>query len=154
LSIWLPNSTCVPFSTSDTKRICGYALAPRLAPGREKASSLAFSSATSKVLPSRLTRRQVRYHAPRVLRTATGLTNSSCNCRRGFPAKPCTSLRDARFARNPNTNRWVAKPLDCFQQATQYLAIGRLHVQRQSDDVIDNHLRRQIALTKAALSCV
>jgi len=61
-------------------RICACATA---GPGREKASSLAFSSATSKVLPSRLTSRQVRYQAPRVTRTAMGLTNSSCNCCRG-----------------------------------------------------------------------
>src|ERR1019366_2641550 len=104
LSIWLPNSTCVPFSTSDTKRICGYALAPRLAPGREKASSLTFSSATSKVLPSRL------------------------------------------------TNRWIAQPLHSFQQTAQYLPIGRLHVKRQGDDVVNNHLRRKIALTNTGRS--
>ena len=36
----LPNRTWVPFSTNETNRICGKALAPRLAPGRPKASAL------------------------------------------------------------------------------------------------------------------
>jgi hypothetical protein len=33
----------------------------------------------------------------------------------------------------------------------QYLAIGRLHIQSQSDHIVNNHLRRKIALAKAAL---
>ena len=82
----LPNRTWVPFSTNDTKRICGYALLPRLAPGRPNASSLPFSSAISSVLPSILTRRHDPYHAPFVAATAIGCTISSCSCRSFQPS--------------------------------------------------------------------
>lgn len=42
-------------------------------------------------------------------------------------------------------NHWA------FRQAAQDFAIGRLHVERQSDDVIDYPLRRQIVPPHAAL---
>src|ERR1700722_3392986 len=90
----LPKRTWVPFSTSDTKRIFGYALSPRLAPGRPKASLLPVSSATSSVLPSTLIRRHARYHAPFVAATATGLTTSSCSCRTGSHPQSGSRLRD------------------------------------------------------------
>jgi len=54
---------------------------PRLAPGRPKADSFSFVSATSRVLPSIDTRRHFLYHAPFVIcllsLTATGTTSSS-----------------------------------------------------------------------------
>jgi hypothetical protein len=49
-------------------------------PGRPKPAALAALSATSRGLPSRLTSRQSRYHAPRV---AIGRTNRSYSCRSG-----------------------------------------------------------------------
>ena len=53
------------FSTSDTKRIFGYALSPRRwLPAAPNFSLLPFSSAISNVLPSTPVRRHVRYHAP------------------------------------------------------------------------------------------
>ena len=69
-----------------------------------------------------------------------------------LPTQPCASLRDARLASHPHTGRWIAQPLDSFEQTTQYLAVGGLHVQRQGNDVVDNHLGRQVALTNAGLS--
>src|SRR5512134_365889 len=69
--------TCVPFSSNATKRILGKALDPRLAPGRPKASSFSAVSATSRVLPSRLTNRHCRYQAPRVRLSAIGATTVS-----------------------------------------------------------------------------
>ena len=142
----------MPFSTSDTKRICGYALAPRLAPGRPKASLFPFSSATSSVLPSMLTRRHARYHAPFVAATATGVTTSSCNCRSG--SHP-SLVRACEMPELPAT--WIPvrgfhQPLDSFQQTTQHFPIRRLHVQRQRDHVIHDHMRRQVPLTHALFS--
>ena len=55
----------------------------RLAAGRPKAATLAGSSATSSVLPSRLTRCQCLNQAPRVARVAIGPTICSCSRRIG-----------------------------------------------------------------------
>ena len=74
-----PNSTCVPFSTRATKRSCGKALSPRLAPGHPKAVRFASVSATSRQEPSRLTSRQARYHAPLLARVAIGPTTCPYN---------------------------------------------------------------------------
>src|SRR3954451_2056219 len=57
----------------------GKALDPRLAPGLPKAASFSAVSATSSVLPSRLTSRQSRYQAPFVRRSAMGATIASYN---------------------------------------------------------------------------
>ena len=48
------------------------------------ARSFACSSATSSVLPSRLTSRQSRYQAPFAVRTAIGVTTASCKSLSGF----------------------------------------------------------------------
>lgn len=71
-------------------------LAPRLAPGRPNALALDFSSATSRVLPSRLTKRQLRYQAPRVAGVAIGWTIWSCNSRNG------SQLRRVRACEMPD----------------------------------------------------
>ena len=82
----VPKSTCVPPSTSASKRSFGNALRPRLAAGRPNADSLPATSATSSVLPSMLTVRHWRYHIPRVPASATGLTSSSCKrCNGSYP---------------------------------------------------------------------
>ena len=69
-----------------------------------------------------------------------------------LPTQPRAGLRDPRLARHPHSRRWIAKPLHPFQQTAQYLAIGRLHIQSQSDHIVDNHRRRKIALTNAGLA--
>ena len=61
----------------------GEAPGPRPDPGRPKPAALAALSATSRVLPSRLTSRQSQYHAPRVAGVAIGRTNRSYKCRSG-----------------------------------------------------------------------
>ena len=53
---------------------------PRLGDGRGKGFSLCWLSATSRVLPSTLTKRQSRYQAPFVVFTAMGVTTSSWSC--------------------------------------------------------------------------
>src|SRR5258708_8796052 len=73
----VPNSTCVPFSSKATNRSCGKALSPRLDGGRPKAFTFASLSATSMVLPSRLTTRHPRYQTPCVSSCPIGRTNSS-----------------------------------------------------------------------------
>ena len=107
----LPNSTCVPASTSDTMRSFGYAPAPRWPRGRPKRSSFAARSATSSVLPSRHTSRQPRNHAPRVDASATGPTSSSCNSRKGsWPSRVraceiAESVATATAAHEPPSHR-------------------------------------------------
>src|ERR1035438_1892308 len=71
------HNTCVPSSSTATKRILGKALEPRLAPGRPKAFSFSTVSAVSSVLPSRLINRHSRYHAPLVRFSAIGTTIAS-----------------------------------------------------------------------------
>ena len=63
----------------------------------------------------------------------------------GPQARP--GLRDTRPAHHPGACRRVAQPLQAFQQAAQDLAVRRLHVERQSDHVIDHHVRGQVPLT-------
>src|SRR3954471_21526612 len=77
--MWAAQRMCVPFSNRPTKRSLGKALDPRLAPGLPKAASFSAVSATSSVLPSRLTSRQSRYQAPFVRRSAMGATIASYN---------------------------------------------------------------------------
>jgi len=56
------------------------------------------------------------------------------------------------FACHPHPGPWIAKPLHSFQHATQYLVIGRLHIKRQSDHKVNNHLGRKISLAKPGLA--
>jgi hypothetical protein len=60
-----------------------YVTVDALASAMAAASARAGLNAMSSVLPSKLTNRQCRYQAPRVERTAIGLTSSSCNRRTG-----------------------------------------------------------------------
>ena len=66
-----------------------------------------------------------------------------------FPSEPRARLRNARLARHLDGRRRIEKPLHALQQATQHFAIGRMHIQRQRNHVIDHHVRRQIALAHA-----
>jgi len=68
------------------------------------------------------------YQAPLVDSTAIGFTSSSCSCRIGFRSKPGTSLRDPRFSSHLHACSGSREPLNGFQEAAQYLAVGRLHV--------------------------
>src|SRR5215207_4898711 len=100
-----PNSTGVPFSTKATKRSCGKALSPRLAPGNPNAARFASVSATSRQEPSRLASRHARYHAPLLARVAIGPTTCSYNCCSGLEAvlptaQAAAGLRDAAPARH------------------------------------------------------
>jgi len=63
----------------------------------------------------------------------------------GFPSKPRTGLRDAGLPRHLDLHGRV-KPLACPPTSTEAPPIGRLHVQRQSNYVIDHHVSRKIAL--------
>ena len=120
--IRVPNSTCVPPSTSDTKRSLGNALRPRLAAGRPKAASLAATSATSSVLPSRLTVRHRRYHAPRVRRLATGLTSSSCNrCTGSLPSRE----RASEMPASPATWMGVSGPAIHLRPSSRHRSTSR-----------------------------
>lgn len=76
LSILAPHNTCVPHSSKATKRTLGKALAPRPLPGLPKALSFSAVSATSKVLPSKLTSRHFPYQAPLVCGRAIGPTTA------------------------------------------------------------------------------
>ena len=78
---------------------------PRLAAGRPKTCTFSFSSATSSVLPSRLTKRQPRYQAPGVLLPATGFTTSSCNCRSTAQPSWVRACDFHRFAGDPTPAR-------------------------------------------------
>ena len=70
--------------------------------GRTPSRTLPCGPANSKVLPSKLTSRHARYHAPLVRAVAIGLTRTSCHCfssserirfRAGeIPARPITLL--------------------------------------------------------------
>ena len=87
---------------------------------RPKARSLAATSATSSVLPSRLTVRRSRYHAPRVRGVATGPTTSSCKrCTGSYPSRDRASEMPASPA------MWIllppqGHPLETLQQAPQH----------------------------------
>src|SRR3954466_7976060 len=69
-----------------TKRSCGKALSPRLAPGDPKLARFSGVSATSRQEPPRLTSRHARYHAPLVACGAIGRT--PCSYRRCSGAAP------------------------------------------------------------------
>ena len=63
----------VPHSATASRRTWGKAAcSPRLLGGRPNAAALAGVSGTSKVVPSRLSTRKPRYHAPLVSRVASG----------------------------------------------------------------------------------
>src|SRR4051812_45528908 len=143
-----PNSTCVPFSTSATKRTCGKALSPRLAPGRSNAARLSSVSATSRQDPSRLTRRHRRYQAPLVARVATGRTTRSYNRRSGASPRRARACENAALARDPD-RLGTPEPAHALQQAAQHLAGPGAHVERQGNGVVDHDLRRQVALALA-----
>ena len=125
----VPNRTSVPPSTSDTKRSCGNALRPRLACGRPNSSSLPATSATSRLLPSMLTVRHRRYHAPRVRDPATGPTSSSCKrfngsypslVARAKPASPatCTFASGSSSHFSPSSKqRSTSRADDCMYSA-------------------------------------
>ncbi len=66
-----------------------------------------------------------------------------------FSAQTAARLGNAGLAGDLHFGRRVEQPLHAFQQATQHLAIRRPHIQRQCDDVIDHHMRRQIAFADA-----
>src|SRR5215203_2578284 len=146
-----PNSTGVPFSTKATKRSCGKALSPRLAPGDPKAVRFASVSATSRPEPSKLTSRQARYHAPLLARVAIGPTTCPYNRRNG------ASPRRVRACEMPllpaHLDRFGApQPAQPLQQAAQDLAGAAAHGERQGDRVVDHDLRRQVALALARLA--
>ena len=46
----------------------------------------------------------------------------------------------------------MPQPLNPFQQTTQHLPVGGLHVQRQGDHVVNHHMRRQFLLSLAVSS--
>src|SRR5581483_6950943 len=77
LSMRAAHNTCVPLSSSATNRSLGKALKPRLEGGLPKAFSLSAVSATSKLLPSKLTNCHCLYQAPLVRGWAIGSTTAS-----------------------------------------------------------------------------
>jgi hypothetical protein len=74
----------VPHSASPSTRTCGNADPPRLAGGRPNAAAFPGVSATSKVVPSKLSSRQPRYHAPWVAGVANGRTAAANSARSGW----------------------------------------------------------------------
>jgi hypothetical protein len=66
-----------------TRRTCGNAPCPRPPVGRPNAARLAGVSGTSRVVPSNATSRHHRYHAPFVLRVASGRATSTNSARSG-----------------------------------------------------------------------
>src|SRR5258708_7898556 len=88
LSRCAAHNTCVPFSSSATKRSLGKALESRLEPGLPKALSFSTVSATSKVLPSKLTSRHCLYQAPLVCGWAIGATTASYSFCTGSTPRP------------------------------------------------------------------
>src|SRR5438132_4461618 len=107
-SICAPHNTCVPFSSSATNRILGKALAPRLVPGRPKALSFSAVSATSSVLPSRLTTRHCRYQAPLVRFSAAHYRVIEFLQR--LASETFARLGNTRFASDLHLRRRVQQP--------------------------------------------
>src|SRR2546428_11456162 len=149
-SMCAPHNTCVPFSSRATNRILGKALEPRLEPGRPKALSFSVVSATSNVLPSKLTNRHCRYQAPLVRFSANGSYHRVIQLLQRRGAQSAARLRNAGLTGYLHLGGRIEQPLHAFQQATQYFTIGGPHIQRQRNDVIDHHMRRQIALADAS----
>jgi hypothetical protein len=89
---------------------------------------------------------------PRVLRTAIGFANSSCNCCTGSQLNRVRACEMPDLPATPYPRRWIAEPLHSFQETAQDLAIGGLHIQSQSDHVVNHHLRWKIALTNTGLA--
>ena len=67
------------------------------------------------------------------------------------PAQPRARLRNSRFAGDLHAPARPPQPRQAFQQTAQHLTIGHLHEQRQSNDIVNDHVRRQIALPPARL---
>lgn len=67
-------------------------------------------------------------------------------------AEPRAGLADGGLACDLDRNGGIAQPLQAFHKAAQHLPAGRVHVERQRNDVIDHHMRRQVALADAALA--
>src|SRR5208337_546252 len=86
-----------------------------------------------------------RFHRDRLYNFVVQLPNR-------FPSQACTSLRDSRFASHLDNRIRSHKPLDSFEKATQDFTVRRLHIQSQGDNIVDNHVRRQIPLPDAYLS--
>jgi hypothetical protein len=64
-------------------------------------------------------------------------------------AQPASCLRNTRSTRNLDSIAWAEQPSDSFQKAPQNLLVGRLHVKRQSDHIIDNHMSGKVPLALA-----
>lgn len=62
----------------------------------------------------------------------------------GLRAQPCARLGDRRTSRVAQAVGRRTQPAKPFDQHPQHLAVGRLHVQRQRDDVVHHHLRGQL----------
>ena len=67
-------------------------------------------------------------------------------------SQPRPRLGDPRVARHSQLYSRLGQPLQPFQQAPQHFPVGRLHVQGQGDDVVDDHLSGQVALPLAGLA--
>src|SRR5580693_10591620 len=104
LSITAAHNTRVPLSNSATKRILGNALVPRWLLGRPKARTFSAVSATSNVLPSRLTRRHCRYQAPLVRFSAIGATTASYSL---FTGSDPSRVRAWEIPDLPATFNWA-----------------------------------------------
>src|SRR5207248_2033355 len=122
-----------------------------LAEGRPNSFSFSSVSATSKVLPSRLISRQVRYRAPRVFSEAIGTTTCSYSRRKGSAPRrerACEMplLPVARTVSSGLVSHWMPSSK---QRSTSR---GRLHVQRQRDHVVHHQMRWQFSLPDAGLT--
>src|SRR5664279_1835388 len=86
-----------------------------------------------------------RFHGDRLHNLVMKLPNR-------LPSQARPSLRYSRLASHLDNGFRPQKPLDSFEKATQNLAARRLHVQSQSDDVVNNHMRRQLSLANTCLA--
>ena len=108
------------------------------------------SSATSSVLPSRLTSR----HRPVPGASGPWAGDGVDHLRRAVAAAaaspPACGPGRCPTCRPPSPERSGPRS-HCtpFEQTTQHLPVGRLHVQRQGDHVVDHHVGRQVPLPPA-----
>src|SRR3954464_8609347 len=150
----VPNSTCVPFSTRATKRSCGKALSPRLAPGYPKLAPFPAVSATSRQEGHIQAGPVQADQPPRPIPRPLGGSHRNrahhllVELAQRRLAQAGAGLRDTAPARHLDRPS-APEPAQALQEAAQDLAGAGAPVERQGNRVVDHNLSRQVALTLA-----
>ena len=137
----------VPVSSSASRRSWGKPLLPREAGGRPKCRSSTGRSGTSIVVPSKLTSRRPRYHAPGVPGSASGRASRRNSSRNGASPRRTRAWVMADLHAKSQGRPVPVQPAQSLDQFPQHGVIRGVSIERQSHHVIDDDARQQLTRT-------